>query len=274
MEPGQRAEPVLCIHTVGKHDWIYRPRSAITAGVGATYTVLSETFTITNGAGSDLTANTNYTLTGVAIIGGNQPANSSLHIYDVTTNLTSNNGTPLNGSGATYNFTVNGDLLGNGSGPVLLSNIIAGTDQVLYELSSGPNTPDQIVLGGGHTYTFEIWTPSGGFSWSRNSVADAGGQGMGSHDAGLAVARLTIASLGLAGGAPRTFALALYGTPTSAALTVNNATNAVPLTNYVVDQFNSYGYGATNYYVGTNDYNTGGITKHPGSTGLAPRSAT
>jgi hypothetical protein len=228
------------------------------AGAGATYTVLSETFTITNGAGSLANGNTNYVLTGIAIVGGNQPANSSIHLYDVTTNLTSNNGTPLQGSGATYNFSANGDLLGGGNG-LALSNILAGTDQVLYNLSTGPNSQDQVVLGAGHIYAFEIWTPAGGFSWSRNSVADAGGQAMGSHDANLSVARLTISSLGLAGGAPRTFALALYGSITNGAPSVNSNTNAVPVANYYIDQFNSFGYGPTNHYVNTNNYNTGGI---------------
>jgi hypothetical protein len=230
-----------------------------TADSGATYTVLSETFTITNGAGSLANGNTNYTLTGVAIVAGNQPPNSFIHLFDVTATLTSNNGTPLQGSGATYNFVTNGDLLGAGNG-LALSNTLAGTDQVLYNLSTGPNSQDQVVLGAGHTYTFEIWTPAGGFSWSRNSVADAGGQGMGSHNANLGVARLTISSLGLAGGAPRTFTLALYGSPTSAAPSVNNNTNAAPLVNYYIDQFNSFGYGPTNTYVGTNNYSIGQIT--------------
>ena len=35
------------------------------------------------------------------------------------------------------------------------------------------------MLGKSHTYAFEIWTPaSGGFTWDRNSVADAGGEGV------------------------------------------------------------------------------------------------
>jgi hypothetical protein len=231
------------------------------ANSGATSTVLSETFTITNGAGSLANGNTNYVLRGIAIVGGGEPANSSIHIYDVTTNLTSSSGTPLQGSGATYNFVANGDLLGNGNG-LTLSNTLAGTDQVLYNLSSGPNTQDQIVLGAGHTYAFEIKTPTtgGGFSWSRNSTPDPGGQGMGSHDGSLSVARLTITSLGLAGGAPRTFAMALYGSMTNAPATVNNSTNAVPVVNYYVDQFNSFGYGPTNQYVGSNNYNNGDIT--------------
>jgi hypothetical protein len=237
----------------------FTPQGQPSAASGATYTVLSETFTITNGAGSLAIGNTNYVLKGVAIVGGNQPVNSSIHLYDVTTTLTSNNGTPLQGSGATYDFVTNGDLLGAGNG-LSLSNTLATTDQVLYNLTSGPNSQDQVVLGAGHTYSFEIWTPAGGFVWSRNSVADPGGQGMGSHDATLSVARLTIASLGLAGGAPRTFALALYGSPTSAAASVNNSTNAAPVANYYIDQFNSFGYGPTNRYVGTNNYAAGDIT--------------
>jgi len=168
------------------------------AGTGATFTVLSETFTITNGAGSLANPNSNYLLTGLAIVGGNEPANSSLHLYDITTNLISNNGSTLNGSGATYNFVANGDLLGNGHG-LAFSNTLAGTDQVLFNLSAGPNTQDQVVLGKNHTYALEFWTPASGFSWDRASAADAGGQAMGSHDASLGVARTTISSLGLAG---------------------------------------------------------------------------
>jgi hypothetical protein len=227
-------------------------------GSGATYTVLSETFTITNGAGSLANGTTNYTLTGIAIVGGNQPANSSIHVFDVTATLTSNNGTPLQGSGATYDFVANGDLLGGGFG-LTLTNLLGGEDQILYNLTTGPGTDDQIVLGAGHTYAFEIWAPSGGTYWYRSSNADPGGEAMGSANASLGVARLTITSLGLAGGAPRTFTLALYGSPTSAAPSVNNNTNNVVVTNYVIDVFNSFGYGPTNQYVGTNDYSTGGI---------------
>jgi len=225
------------------------------AGSGATYTVLSETFTITNnGAGSLANGNTNYVLTGVAIMGGAQPANSSIHIYDVTTNLTTSAGTILNGQ-ATYNFAANGDLLGNGNGLSFTNNGVAGEDQVLFNLSSGPLTQDQIVLGARHTYTVEFWTPtSGGFSWYRSSNVDPGGEAMGGHDSSLGVARPTINSLGLAGAYPRTFALALYGTITSAPPSVNNNTNNIAVTNYMIDAFNPKGFGPTNIFAGTNDY--------------------
>jgi hypothetical protein len=82
---------------------------------------------------------------------------------------------------------------------------------------------------------------------------------MGSGNASLAVARETITSLGLAGGAPRTFTLALYGFATNAVPSVNVDTNELPVTNYVIDAFNSFGYGPANPYVGANDYNTGGL---------------
>jgi hypothetical protein len=238
------------------------------AGSAATaYTVLSETFTITNGgAGSLANGNTNYLLTGVAIIGGSQPANSSIHLYDVTSDLTASSGNPLQTASATYNFVANGDLFGSGNG-LALTNTLSGTSQVLYNLTFGPFTYDQVVLSAGHTYSFEIWTPTtgGGFTWDRNSTADSGGQGMGSHDASLATNRVTINSLGLAGGAPRTFTLALYGTPTSAAATANTATNIVPLRYYTLDDFSTNGVGPQNptnddWALTTNSYDAGDIS--------------
>ncbi|MGD0260586.1 MAG: hypothetical protein ABSD29_12270 [Verrucomicrobiota bacterium] len=233
------------------------------AASGASNTVLSETFTITNGAGSLTIPNTNYVLTAIAILGITQPNNSSIHLYDVTATLTSSSGTPLLGVGATYDFVSNGDLLGNGNG-LSLSNTLAGTDQVLYNLSEGPHTLDQVVLGANHTYAVEIWTPTGsGFNWQRNggSPVDPGGEALASHDASLTVPRVTLNQCGgLAGGAPRFFALALYGSPTSAAPSINTNLVTVPVTTYVIDAFNSFGYGPTNRYVGANDYNLGQIT--------------
>ena len=96
------------------------------AAAGATATSLSETFTITNGAGvgaggSGPGYGTNYVLTGIGMVvsGYSTTVPCTLHIYDVTTNLVSNNGTKLNGSGASYNLfstAQTGDLLGEGQG--------------------------------------------------------------------------------------------------------------------------------------------------------------
>ncbi|MFO1476443.1 MAG: hypothetical protein U1F98_07315 [Verrucomicrobiota bacterium] len=225
------------------------------AGSGAVYTLLSETFTITNGAGG-LAVNTNFQLTGFAMIAGGGTVQASVHLYDITTNLTSNNGTKLNGSGATYNRL--GDLLGNGAG-LAYSNSLPAARQVYFGLTAGPGSQDQVVLGLGHTYALEVWCPATtgtGEVWFRlpsATPADPGGQMMGSHDSDLSVARLTITSLGLAGGAPRTAALALYGTPTSAPPTVAPPVAAGGLTNYFVDKFDPAG-------TGTNSYSGGAIS--------------
>jgi hypothetical protein len=218
------------------------------ANAGATATVLSETITLTNGAGANLighilVGNTNYTLTGIAmIVSGFSATPVSVHIFDVTTNLTSNNGTVLNGSGASYNFTADDDLLGGGNGLGWTNNQMSGAEQqVFLGFQNGPTTQDQIVLGSNHTYAVEIWTPttaSGAFNWFKNATADVGGQAMGSKDASFGVARLTIASLGQVGGAPRTFGLALYGYPTNAAPTANNNTSTNGVVNLIVDRFN------------------------------------
>jgi hypothetical protein len=239
------------------------------ANAGAISTVLGETITVTNGAGTltSITGNTNYVLTGIAVIGNTLPTNSSIHIYDVTGTLTSNNGTPLQGSGATYTFTTNGDLLGGGNGLWFNTSALPGQSQILFSLTTGPNTDDQIVLGTNHTYAIELWDPTTGsgsgttagtFTWNRFSGADPGGQAMGSHDSSLGVARLTITSLGLAGGAPRTFCLALYGSPTSAKPSANtNILNNVGMTNFIIDAFNPTNTNPTIRYIGTNTYNLG-----------------
>ncbi len=230
------------------------------ANAGAIATVLSETITLTNGAGTNLigqilVGNTNYTLTGIAmIVSGFGATPISVHIFDVTTNLTSNNGTVLNGSGATYNFIANDDLLGGGNGLGWTNNQMSGAEQQIFlGFQNGPATQDRIVLGSNHTYAVEIWTPataSGSFNWFKNSTADAGGQAMGGKDASFGVARLTIASLGQVGGAPRTFGLALYGYATNAAPTVNNNGSTNGVVNLTVDQFNP----TNNPYAGTNIY--------------------
>ena len=66
------------------------------ANSGAASTALSETFTITNGAGSLAIGNTNYVLTGIAVLASGGSGVVSVHLYDVTANLTSNNGSTLN----------------------------------------------------------------------------------------------------------------------------------------------------------------------------------
>lgn len=240
------------------------------------YIVLSETFTITNGAGglTGVTGQSNYMLNAISIIasGGNGPV--QVHMYDVTTNLTSNNGSVYNGSGATYNFTANGDLFGGGSG-LTFTNNLSGEQQEFLVLANGPRSQDQIILGTNHTYALELWVPSsesGNLIWFRSSNGDPGGQAMGSTAGSLAVPRITITSLGLAGGAPRTFCVALYGSATTASLSVNTNLNSGGNSNsnsnvltYIVDNFSTNGVGPANptnddYYSTAQNYADGDIT--------------
>ena len=251
-----------------------------TAATGALATSLSETFTITNGAGTALGApgpgtGTNYVLTGIGIVvsGYSSTAPCTLHIYDVTANLSSGNGNPLSTSGATYSLaspTLTGDLLGEGVGLQFFNAAQSGAEQVLYlGLQNGPDTyGDRVVLASNHTYAVEVSVPTAAAStgagqlyWFKNSTADSGGQAMGSTSApSPGTSRETITSLGLAGGAPRTFTLALYGTPTSLLTpSVNSSTNIVQMTNYWIDQFNALSVLPVNPYYGTYDYSAGQI---------------
>ena len=266
-----------------------------TAAGGATADSLSETFTIATGdgtgAGTGPTTGNNYVLTGVGmVIGGyNTSVPCTLHLYDVTTNLTSNNGNDFNGSGANYNLYNTGsspqqigDLLGEGQGLQFINAAHSGAEQVIYlGLQNGPSTyGDEVVLASGHTYAVEVSVPTaaapggaGSFNWYRNSTADLGGEAMGSTSAPTpAQTRLTITSLGLAGGAPRSFALALYGSVAdpSLATSANGSTNIVLTTNIWIDQFNASnvtnanarigGLQSTNTYEATNDYSLGYLT--------------
>jgi hypothetical protein len=169
-----------------------------------TFSVLAETFTPSTG----------FTLGGFNIISGGGLNNViGVHLYDVTLSLTSNNGTTLNGSGATYPAGGT-DLFGNGAG---LSFTIGTTAEVQSEFTlNNGTTSDLVALTAGHTYALEFWTPSAdtqnGFLWYRGSTADPGGEGMTTGDS--TTARITLASAGLAGGAPRTFADALYAAQT------------------------------------------------------------
>ncbi len=236
--------------------------------VGAPASVLAETITVTNFAGtngiSTVVANTNYVLTGISLLfsGADALHAYTLHIFDVTTNLSSNNGTWLTGSGATYGFTANGDLLGGGSGLSFTNQYLSGAEQQDYfGLQNGPASQDQIVLGQGHTYAIEVWFPSGSSSFFAQKCSaapqDAGGELMASPDSRYTHTRITGSSSGFYGSSQHTWAIALYGYSTNVALTMN--TNLVASTNYIIDQFNSFGYGATNLYVGTNNYSTGGL---------------
>jgi hypothetical protein len=241
------------------------------------YEALSETFTITNNAEVGLTGtagNSNYVLNAIAIVtsGGATPV--SMHLFDITTNLSSTAGTWFNNSSATYNFTANGDLFGNGFG-LSFSNDLAvssgSENQEFIVLENGANGQDQVVLAAGHSYALEFWMPKSGstFGFAKDSVADGYGQAMASKDAGLANPRVTLAAYGLVGGAPRTFAIALYGAPTTAPLSVNGSTNTPAQITYTEDDFNTNGVNNDPNGPGYDYYAAGGAEPYdvPGNIG-------
>jgi hypothetical protein len=195
----------------------------VAAAAGATNTAMVETFT----------PSSSFTLGAIAISasgGAQATANVSLHLYDVTNVITSNNGSTTQGSGAIYTPITSAltDLLGGGSG-LTFTNPAQGQAQLLFQLTNGA-TNDQVALTAGHIYTVEVWTPAAsnaGFVWFRGANVATDGQMMTATDAtksgtgASAVnanfttedARITIASAGQAGGAPRTASLALYQVP-------------------------------------------------------------
>jgi glucuronoarabinoxylan endo-1,4-beta-xylanase len=190
----------------------------------AQFVLLSETIT---------PRTANWVLTGLAILAGGAPAGQlSLHIFDVTATLTSTSGSYSNSSGAYYTLT-NGDLLGAGNG-LTYSQPGAGSgnaNQEIFIFTNGPASTDQIVLGKNRQYAVEVWAPATNASeidWLRTAGttpvdANAGGQAMSGYDPGGTpqAQRLTLVGNGQAGSAPRTFALALYGSSTIAQFTVN-----------------------------------------------------
>ncbi len=183
----------------------------VAAATGATNTAMVETFT----------PSSSFTLGAISIAasGGQAATNVTLHLYDVTSAITSNNGTTTQGSGAIYTPITSSltDLLGGGSG-LSFSNPAQNEAQLLFQLSIGA-TNDQVALTAGHIYAMEFWTPSasnGSFLWWRapSSVATDGqmmtatdatksGTGASTVNANFTTedARITIASAGQAGGA-------------------------------------------------------------------------
>jgi hypothetical protein len=68
-------------------------------------------------------------------------------------------------------------------------------------------------------YAIELWEDSSStFYWYRQTPGDPYGQAMGSTDASYTQSRNTITAIGLAGGAPRTFGIALYQVPEPATI--------------------------------------------------------
>ena len=230
------------------------------AATGASYTVFSEIFSITNGAGLVLPSGTaNYTLTGLGLVVSGATSSTNplmIHLFDISSNLTG----AVTSSAATYNFTNNGDLLGGGTGLAWSNNSASGEQQVYLPILNGPDTYDQVVLGAGHIYALEIWSPTTNgptFTWYYGGLSkDTQGQAMGSQNGSLTATRETLFALhDPSTPAQKTFGFALYGSVTTNALSSNTSTNLFP-TNvyYVIDAFNALGYGPPNPYTNPTNY--------------------
>ena len=230
-------------------------------GAQAQYSLLSETIT---------PRNTNWVVTGLAILTqGSSAGQVGMHVFDVTATLNSTSGTTTNGTGANYTLT-NGDLWGGGNGLTYAQPGFGGgiTNQQIFIFTNGTVSTDQIVLGANRQYAVEFWAPvtnGPALNWSRTAAtpvdANAGGQGFSGTDANASAQRVTLDVNGEAGGAPRTFALALYGYMTNAPYSVNTnppvSTSTPPVTNgaCTVNWTNVYqridGFGASSAWDGS-----------------------
>jgi hypothetical protein len=175
------------------------PQQATATG---SFADLSETFTPA----------TTFTLGSVSILGSLADTTANPVILRIVT-IGSSGGTAPNSSSDAFYFP-GSELLGGGSGLNITGGGSGSTaKQINFPLTNG-TTNDRITLTGGTQYALEFYMPSAAvteLTWQRSTVADPGGQGFGSHDAtNGSVSRNTLAAQGYAGGAPRTFALALY----------------------------------------------------------------
>jgi hypothetical protein len=162
----------------------------------------------------------------------------SLHIYSLASGQAYTSGGLLGSAESSNNGVYNPypgpDLLGGGAGLPFNSGGIASSRFAIFTLNNG-TTNDNIGLSAGTTYAIEFWNSSqsdptdfpsgysqnGTMTWNRNSNVDPGGGMFAGSDTlinpsasskttGL---RETISEEGLAGGAPRTAAIALYSVP-------------------------------------------------------------
>ena len=181
-----------------------------------------------------VTPSANITLGSIAIdvagISTFATGGMSLNIYSLASGqaFTSGNvtGPSENANNAVYNPYPGPNLLGNGAGLAFSSGGTSNNDFLTFTLDNGA-TNDNITLAAGTSYAIEFWNLSqsvpGTYSatqmtWERSANQDLGGQMFAASDTlinptasskttGL---RETISEEGLAGGAPRTGAIALY----------------------------------------------------------------
>jgi PEP-CTERM motif len=188
-----------------------------TAGATAAYTVVAETITPTS----------TFTLGRIDIIasgGGGAPV--ILNMFALNPTSAAAETTPGYNTGSAFYAPSNNagpDLLGNGNGEPFNFFGFSDTEDMGFSLTQGPNINDQITLTAGTTYAIEFWeptaltntangTPATTLYWWRETGAPLlnDGQAFSAPDAGLGLSRQTLTANGQAGGAPRTFAVALY----------------------------------------------------------------
>jgi hypothetical protein len=171
-------------------------------GQGATYQVLAETFT----------PQVNFTLMDIEILaaGGGGGA-MIMNIYPITPSISNTL------ASATYPAPGAGLLGVGGNGLTFNFNGFGDTEVVTFTLTNGPNSNDQIALTAGQQYAIEFWEGSANtLFWYRSGTADPYGQAFGTKDS--TTARTTLNALGLAGGAPRTFAVSFSPEPATICL--------------------------------------------------------
>jgi hypothetical protein len=156
----------------------------------------------------------------------------SLHIFSLASGQAFTNGGLLGAGEApnngVYNPTPGPDLLGGGAG-LSFSSVGSSTGEFLTFTLDNTGTSDNITLNGGTTYAIEFWNQSetqgtyngNQMTWLRSATADPGGGMFAGSDTLISSSasntatglRGTISELGLAGGAPRTGAIALNSVP-------------------------------------------------------------
>ena len=136
----------------------------------------------------------------------------SLHLFTLGTATAM----PNLASDSSAFYFVNTDLLGGGSGLPFTSGGVTSTALINFTLDN-TGTTDKVTLNAGTSYAVELWNQTSPFSqnaltWDRSAIADPGGQGFAQVNTTNAASRTTLAANSLAGGAPRVFQVALYGT--------------------------------------------------------------
>ena len=183
-----------------------------------------------------VTPTTSFKLDTISIIAGGAaptPTGMSLHLYTIGSHTSVFSDFVTAGSAFYFADT---DLLGGGNGFSFGVNgipAVTGRGTIINFTLDNNGTSDLVTLNAGTSYAVELWNRTSPyvqntFTWVRNSVADPNGQAFAKNSSvDFSTSRNTLAANGVAGGAPRTFQLALYGTVPVVALTGDYNHNGV-----------------------------------------------